>query len=256
MSLLRFLAPVVAFSGLGVTVILLTFSSVARAQTAAELKVGAWEPYIDFSLPTRGPLTAQVSDVLSSADILATVKEASWKTVEQHLDSGSTASFGWIKNPERAARWHFSLPICSIRNVFVVRADDNRVWKSFADLRGRRVGWARGYSYGEVLDGMKAELQLIDVATDEVGLRRLLSGDMDMMPMDYLVARQLLTQKLLPREAAKLQIDMAPAHTITQTDVHLVCGKTSDSCRALIDRFDARLRQQRKAGPVSPCGSR
>ena len=70
--------------------------------------------------------------------------------------------------------------------------------QSLADLKGKRVGWSRGYSYGDAMEALRAELRIEEMPTDEVALRHLLAGGIDAMPMDSAVARQLLSQRFTP----------------------------------------------------------
>lgn len=224
----------------------------AQAQHVAE--VGSWAPYIDFSTADQGVLTRQVRDAFKAGGISLQLRESSWKAAEEHIDRNSAVSFGWIRTTERETRWFYSRPICTMRTVLVTRADQPIAWTRMEQLRGIRLGWSRGYSYGNALDQLRPSLDVTEMADDTIALKRLLLGSVDAVPMDPLVARALIRQTFNPADTRRFLIDLAPQHTIDKADLHVVCAQASSNCKATLERFNRGLRQLRGDGPVPACG--
>lgn len=225
----------------------------ACAQTELTAEVGSWVPYINFSSPYQGVLTRQVRDAFKAAGVNLQLREASWKAAEEHIDRSGAVSFGWIKTSERLTRWRFSHPICSTRTVLVMRQSQPLAWTKLEQLKGIRLGWSRGYSYGEALDQLRPALQITEMGNDELALRRLLMGSVDAVPMDPLVARQLIATLFTEQEGKQLLIDLSPQHTIEKTELHVVCAQSSANCAATIEQFNRGLKQ-RSEGHTPACG--
>ena len=224
------------------------------AQTAVTLEVGSWPPYIDFASSHNGVLTQTVQSAFRSAGTETKLRETSWKAAENQVDHGQAISFGWIKNPERTARWLFSDPVCDASTVLVVRKSHPPVWSKLEQLASYRLGWSRGYSYGEAIDRLRPNLQVTEMVNDEVALRRLADGSVDAVPMDPLVAKELIRKLFSAQEAQHLLIDTAPQHVIARTSLHLVCSMAAGHCKSTIALFNLGLKQYYKQGAVPMCG--
>jgi polar amino acid transport system substrate-binding protein len=225
----------------------------AEASPPLTLEVGAWAPYIDFTSPNKGALTRQVQDAFSTAGIATKLKEVSWKGAEDRVNRTDAVSFGWIKNSDRLTRWQYSNPICSLRTVLVTRASYPVVWQNLEQLKGYKLGWSRGYSYGDALDRLRPILDVIEMASEDIALNRLRNGSVDAVPMDVLVARSLMSKIFTPEEAQSLVVDAAPNRTIFKSDVHVVCAQASASCAATLERFNQGLRAKRGNAPSGAC---
>ena len=215
---------------------------VASAEAVLSLAVGAWPPYIDFAAPGEGSVSQTVKAAFAQTGTVATLQEVSWKAAEVRLNAGTVTSFAWIKSTDRLTRWRFSAPICANRNVIVSHAERPFVMHSPADLKGQRVGWSRGYSYGDAMDALRSALTVEEMPNDEVALRQLLNGRIDAMPMDITVARQLRDQRFSAAERRKLVIDPSPARTVSTSELHLVCGVADAECARRVARFNAGLK--------------
>lgn len=235
-------------------VALLALSLPAATQTVLTLEVGSWSPYIDFSAPNNGVLTRQVQKTLQLAGVPSAVQEVSWKAAEERINHAGVVSFGWIKTSERESRWHYSKPICSTRTVLVTRQSQPPQWSRLEQLKELRLGWSRGYSYGNALDQLRPTLNVTEMSDDTVALKRLLIGTVDAVPMDPLVARQLIRQNFTEEDARKFLVDLAPQRTIEKTELHVVCAQNSPACATTVQQFNRGLKQLRGDAPTPACG--
>lgn len=242
----------------GVVACVLLAGVVFRPAQAAELSlshlVGDWPPLVDFKAPNQGALSRQVREVWAHAGVTMALQEASWKAVEVALDAGQTNSFGWIHTEDRARRWLYSDPLCDSPTIFVTRKDHPPAWRRIEDLAGRRVGWSRGYRYGDGIDAYRDRFEIIEMATDEVALRHLAAGTVDLMPMDMAVASHLMNNVLPPEVARKLALDDEPAHVLNRQALHFVCSRADEGCTGRIGSFNAALRKWRGKRPLGVCG--
>ena len=219
------------------------------------LEVGAWPPYIDFAAPNKGAVSKIVLEAFAAAGVSAQLKEVSWKAAEEHLGERGAVSFAWIKTPERVAQWRYSDPICTSTSFLVSRRAAPVRWASMADLKGMKVGWSRGYSYGDKFEALRPDLQVFEMPSDEIGLRRLLAGSVDAMPMDSLVAKELLQSKFSKAEAAELYLDARPEQAIARADLHVVCDLRSSSCAKTLALFNKGLSKHRKNQVAASCAA-
>jgi polar amino acid transport system substrate-binding protein len=225
----------------------------AEAPPPLTLEVGAWPPYVDFAATNKGALTRQVQDAFTATGVATTLKEVSWKGAEDRVNRTDAVSFGWIKNSERLTRWQYSNPICSLRTVLVTRATYPVVWQNLEQLKNYKLGWSRGYSYGDALDQLRPTLDVIEMASEDIALKRLRAGSVDAIPMDILVARSLIAKTFTPEEAQSLVVDTAPNRTLFKSDVHVVCAQASAGCAATLERFNQGLKVRRGNAAPGAC---
>jgi ABC-type amino acid transport substrate-binding protein len=216
-------------------------------------EVGSWPPLIDFSRADKGSLSQIVAEVFAKTGKEIHLTEVSWKSAEAHLDEGSTVSFGWIRTSERGLRWHYSQPICTTLTVLVRRSDHPSL-RLPEDILGKRVGWSRGYSYGERFDALRPQLHVKEMPNDETGLRHLLTGTIDFMPMDTIVAKSLIAKHLTVGDGRQLVVDTSPAHIVVKTPLHLVCPRSRTECEDIIASFDRGLSGVRSSVRANACG--
>jgi ABC-type amino acid transport substrate-binding protein len=198
-------------------------------------------------------MSSQIGDILTTAGVTSTLREVSWKRAEERISSGEALSFGWIKTSERQKRWRYSKPVCTLRTVLVTRAAQPVPWDGQHPLQAYKFGWTRAYSYGDALDKIRSTLNVVEMPTEEVALKRLLAGTVNAVPMDSAVAQTLVGRLFTPDQGKQLLIDLDPAHKMYDADTHLVCALSSPTCATTIERFNQALKVRRGAGLVPAC---
>jgi polar amino acid transport system substrate-binding protein len=223
------------------------------AQAETLLVVDDWPPYVDFAKANQGALTALVQQAFRHAGVPVRLEHVAWKKAEYMVDAGKAASYGWIKTPERQHKWQFSEPICSQRTVLVSRASKPVLWQSPSDLLPYRIGWTRGYSYGAEFEQWKSKLQVAEVSNDLAGLKVLLLGRIDALPLDTLEAR-VLAEQLAPADRGRLQLEPPKnARAVASGDIFLVCNKSQPECAQTLAVFNRELKQLH-GGKAVDCG--
>jgi polar amino acid transport system substrate-binding protein len=116
-------------------------------------------------------------------------------------------------------------------------------------LRGLRLGATRGYYYGQAFERaeLTGQLNIQRINSDEVALRQLLAGRIDLFPIAKTVALSLLTQQFTPAERAQLNFHPKPLSSHNQ---HLLLSRQLPGNAELIERFNRGLQQLRDSGKV------
>ena len=80
-----------------------------------------------------------------------------WQRAINEADKGMIGIAGIYKTPERLRKYDYSLPIYE-EHVFIYTRTDNRIsFRSLNDLKNKKIGVLRGWSYGEQFDQLKRE---------------------------------------------------------------------------------------------------
>jgi len=223
-----------------------------RAEVLAEsnhikLDVGDWPPYISFESP--GVLQLVVDEIFAKVGVETKHLQKSWVRAEFDIDNNDAYSYGWIRNSEREDKWHFSDPVMSITNVFVSRKSKPIIWNELNDLKPYVIATARGYSYGNDFDKLKPQLKIFETNTENIGIKMLIHGRVDMVVIDSIVAKQILSDNHTPQEAAQLHFAMNKP--VTESKLHFVCSIKNVACPQWIARFNAGLARLKESGELN-----
>lgn len=107
-----------------------------------------------------------------------------WARAQNMLENGrADILIGPYKNAEREARFAFSAqPFYRDSIVFFHLRSRALQWSGdYQQLLGRRIGVVRGWAYGSDFDSQREQLELVTVASVEIGLRMLRAGRLDML---------------------------------------------------------------------------
>jgi hypothetical protein len=119
------------------------------------------------------------------------------------------------------------------RLVLVGRKGDDVSARSFADLKGKRVGLVDGYAYGEVVDSAAAPIFVRGSSAQE-NLQALLAGKVDYALLDDLVVAYLFEQY---PDRAPVRLDVGKTPLVKRT-LHFAVQKRIPDAQVVIDRFN------------------
>lgn len=165
-----------------------------------------------------------------------------WKRAIQDLDAGTAGVGGIYKTPERERKYDFSEPIYS-EKLMVYSSRKNPVnFTRLDDLKGKRVGTIRGWSYGDEFDGArKANAFTVDeTASDTQNFMKLDQGR-----VDAVVAISEAGNALL----AKYKTIAAAAVPLTQNPTYLAFAKSANQ-GALLRQFNEAVDAMKKSGDL------
>ena len=130
------------------------FSQYTSSKEKITLLVGEWPPFIGKKLKDYGVGTQIVKRAFEKKGIKAKIKFTKWENAFKWTRKGSTGdgSFFWSKTKEREEDFIFSIPIMVERNVFFHLKSRRIRWTKIKDLRNKKIGVVKGFSYGRELD--------------------------------------------------------------------------------------------------------
>ncbi len=227
------------------------------------LATGEWPPYTTAEPLSKTEESGQATGYGIAVDIIDAVLEEmrysphlefmSWGEALEAVEQGLVrASFPFVKSDKREQFAYYSDSLFKISSVIFYNIDKLKqpsIYQSYADLSqcsgDCRVGFVRDYAYPqEVTDNVTNPVIIDD---ERLAFRKLISGEIDMLPADRRVAQTLL-DKYYP--TAQHQIAILPQMPGIVRDVYLIAGRKNTENAAFIERFNAALSKLRSAGEI------
>lgn len=225
-------------------------SGVAVAQSV-RLTNGEWPPYLGQQLPYKGIASRIVAEAFALQGIAVDWEFYPWARALQMAERGQRdGSAVWMRNSKRAATFFISDPVVESGYYLFHRKDYSFDWSQVADLQGRRLAGTRGYDYGDAFQQAEASGQLLvnRVTNDETAFRQLIAGRVELLPMDKVVAFNMLHLHFSAAERAQLSFHPKPLRT---DSLHLLLSREIPGNAELIVRFNQGLAQLRESGKVA-----
>lgn len=209
---------------------------IVAAQSAPLTLVStAWPPFTNSPGKPRFALDL-VEAALGRVSISARTTIVSAPQFTSSLVSGlfDGSAAAW-KDPDRERALLFSRPYLENRLVLVGRRAADVSAKSLADLKGKRVAFVEGYSYGDAI-GTTGPVW-VGSRSEEDSLTQLLKGAVDYTLMDELVVHYIVRN--YPKESGtRLQIGSTPLLT---RELHFAVSRSRADAQSIIERFNAQL---------------
>lgn len=107
------------------------------------------------------------------------VPTETWTQSIQSIKEGRCDIFTMaMKTPERQEYLHFTEPYLEVPTVVLGRIEAPFI-ERVGDLRGKRIGIVEGYALAELLESRYPSFNLIEVADEQTGLRKLQNDELD-----------------------------------------------------------------------------
>ena len=177
--------------------LLCTGLALAAPPKSLKIAVDDWPPY-EFKAGEAGNeyITGFSTEVVLAVlkqmgvGIDGKIEQYPWARGEKMVIDGSTdVLFTAATNEKRAQVTHYpSESLMESSWSFFIRKEDEKKLKfdAFNDLKGKRIGVVRAYSYTpELWAFMEQEKNFEDVTKDEQNVKKLLGGRVDFIAMDY-----------------------------------------------------------------------
>jgi len=219
-------------------------SNAAFASDAESLSLTAsnWPPYVADSLYRKGFVIAMVSDALERAGYeTSVVVESSPRAVEATVSGDYDVYCGLWYTDDRAATLAFSEPFIDNKISFVKRSDSQIQFTNRADLLGLRIGVVDDYAYAaQPYD--TSGIDVTEVDSVKTNIKRLLSGDIDLVLADTRVARYEIDNLV----AAK-SLSILPRPLITR-GLRIAVSKKRADHREIVDAFEKAIAAMKADG--------
>ncbi len=210
------------------------------------LSNGEWLPYLSESLPHNGAVSRIVSEAFALEGVTVHYVFRPWQRAYAEAQRGVVnGSVVWSlggDNSERVRDFLFSDPVLEAQSVFFIRKGTSFRWTRDEELAGLRIGGVAGYDYRfEGLPGIRVDR----APTEELNLRKLLAGRVDIVPASLDVGLYILRTRFKPEDAAGIVV--APGrYNITQ--YRLIMRRADKANAGYIERFNRGLRKLKDSG--------
>lgn len=209
------------------------------AEKTVKLVTGEWEPYSGKNMEGKGFVAEIVTAAFNEMGIEAQITFLPWKRCEYMLKKGTAfAAFPYLKTAEREKTFDFSDEVGnSNMRLFYLKTNIKQEvdWNTFADLKKYRIGGTLGYWYEK--DFREAGLNVDYAATDEVSLKKLYEGRMDILAMDELLGWHYI-KKLYPNDLRKFETVKKP---LKVDKLRLLISRKYPDAAELKDKFNIGL---------------
>lgn len=217
----------------------------ARAETIT-LSNGEWLPYLSESLPYKGPVSRIVSEAFALEGIDVKYVFRPWPRAyaeaQRGLVNGSVVWSIGEETSERAREFLASDTVLESQIVFFYRKGYQFHWTNDEDLVGLRIGGVAGYEYR--FEGVPG-VHLDRAPTEELNMRKLLAGRVDLVPTNLDVGRYILRSQFKPEEVASISV--APG-SYSATQYRLIMRRADSASAGYIERFNRGLRKLKQSG--------
>ena len=181
------------FSGFAATLLILCLGTTGfAANKTLSLATLEWKPYVGKKLMNYGFTSEIVTKAFKRVDYSVTVDFMPWARVLHEVLKGKyDAAFPAYYSDKRAKTYALSNSFAEGPLVFCKKKDVNISYKSLQDLKPYRIGVVRGYVNTPEFDA--ADYLKKDLAnSDEINLRKLVKGRIDLVVIDKFTAHHIL----------------------------------------------------------------
>jgi len=229
--------------------ILLFLSVFARSENFY-IATGEFPPFCSKSNISYGFVSHVVREAFAREGHLAQFDFLPWKRAYEMTKSGGYhASSWWAFNDERARDFHYSDPVIESQlHFFYVKENLPEFdWGSVNDLTGYKLGLTRGYYTTDEIEAAKesGKLEILSVNDDEQNFRLLLSGRIDLVPINVITGLELLRKKFPKEVVSKIAYHPEP---VSSRPGFIIFPKRSERSKELVAIFNAGLNSLREDG--------
>jgi len=165
-----------------------------------------------------------------------------WARALQEIDQGVAGVGGIYKNAEREKKYDFSEQIFTEKLVVYFNKSHPLTFNKVEDLKGKKVGVLRGWSYGDEFDAARkaGSITADETTGDDLNFQKL-----DMGRVDAVIAVAEAGDSLLP----KYKSLAAAATPLAQNPTYLAFAKSANKV-ALLKQFNETIKAMKASGEL------
>lgn len=220
------------------------FSLAAHAQQPIQLLANTSPPYADARLEQQGLALELVKHVFSRTEYSPQVKIDTWGRAMEGVKIGvyDALATAWYSE-ERAQDFLFSEPYLSSKIILVKASSDPTLYRSAADLAGKRLGVRTDYAYGVDLEAIPG-LRLVQENHLIQNLLNLQAGKVDLVIGDLRTMNYQL-REYLGGSMGKFRVVDAD---LPSRERHVAAGLSVKGHKEMIAAFNRALAETKKDG--------
>jgi len=204
----------------------------------------AYPPYMHGSKHVAKGLYVQLlKNIFQKMNVGVVLEAKPWKRIMKKAKIGKWGVGGIYKNSERVKIFDYSEPIYHEKLVLFINKSSNLKFNSLEDLRGKKLGVMRGWSYGESFDKARKSkvFSVMETNKGKQSFALLLKNKVDGVVMDGISAKIILEKN---NWAGKVKEETTPVARNAAYIVFLKSMKKS----GVINKFNNALAKMRKDG--------
>ena len=245
-------SKVVFFCTVLFTVYFIFFAVDEKAMANDEMvniSTGEWAPWAGEKIPKNGFVLHVVREIFENAGYKVNYKFVPWKRAIIILEKGNVdASAYWYKDNKRDSFAYHSEPVTNEKLVFFYKKTNPfKEWNSYEDLKGLKIGLARGNTYPDELQKLIDDKVLsADVADKDLfSFRKLVHGRIDVLPAAEVVGNEILNKEFSAAIQATIDYSTKP---LTVTTGHILFSKKGARAKEYLEVFNNGLKQIKEDG--------
>jgi polar amino acid transport system substrate-binding protein len=222
--------------------------ALAESSKTIRLTNGEWQPYLSKDVPHFGIASHIVTEAFALVGVEVEYGFFPWSRAMKLAKEGTwDGSAVWGDSEERRENFYFTEPVVPSTWVFFHLTSTQFDWNAYEDLRDIKVGGTVEYFYSDEFEAAEAAgvFQAIRARSDEVGLKNLLKGRIDVFPGDLMVTYAQIRDTFSEEEAALF------AHhpkRIVEKPLYLFLSKKVPGNEQMRDLFNEGLKQLKESG--------
>ncbi len=227
----------------------LALAAAAASADVVRIATGELPPYATADASDSGTALQIVRRAFALAGHEVRYQFMPWQRAQNETRAGLwDASAYWGANEDRRRDFLLSSNVLSEQWVFVHRRDQALNWRSLADLKPYTLGVIKGYTYTPELWNLARQgvLKTDGTPDDLAGLRKLLLGRLDAIPMERGTACYLLLRHFSAEDAR--QISYHPRLLTDSFTTHVIFPKDRPRSGQLLEDFNRGLKQLQASG--------
>jgi polar amino acid transport system substrate-binding protein len=237
-------------TGLVASWILIVGCGVAAAQTSETIRItnGEWQPFLSKDVPHYGFASHIVTEAFALVGVEVEYGFFPWsramKLAREGMWDGTAV---WGTSEERLQQFHFTDVVVPTTYVFFHLKTTAFDWDDYDDLGDLKVGGTVEYLYSESFKAAEAAgvFQTIRGRRDEVGLKNLLKGRIDIFPGEVTVTYEQIRDTFSPEDAPLFTHHPKP---IVDKPLFVLLNKDVPGNERMRDLFNDGLRQLKASG--------
>ncbi|WP_147822379.1 substrate-binding periplasmic protein [Salidesulfovibrio onnuriiensis] len=212
------------------------------AQEVLTISTGEWAPWSGCELREKGAVLDIVRQAFARSGYEVRYEFYPWSRAFEVMEMGEVhASAYWYHRKKYEDIAYLSAPINVEEHVFVYRRDNPiRLWKTLKDLAGYRIGASKGLSYSDEFWRLAKEgvLNVQVVINDELNMKKLLEGRIDMFP----VTRSMMEASLRNQFRDVSSLVALTGQSFRKSTGHLLFPRNRQESKMLVAKFNAGLK--------------
>lgn len=183
-----------------------------------------------------------VREIFNRINVPLNVKALPWNRAVAYADEGKVGIVGIYKNEERLKKYDYSDEIYVEKTMVYALKKNDFVYNKVEDLKGKRIGVIRGWSYGKEFDIEKTKnyFYVDEVNDDKTNFIKLIGGRLDCV----LATKEIGDYFMQNNPEYKLKI-IEKEIPLLINPTYLIFSKSSNK-KELLNKFNIELEKMKK----------